>query len=508
MLRVFRSIWPINIRTQMMLWYTLIFAILIFLFGAVFYINLQTSLETNIDAELQQHALEIANGINDDNGTITVEDVTGVLPGLTDPDKATPEPSPTSTAIKTGPAQVPLNVDIGPLVRILNNTGQAIYTSPTFLNLALPSISVSQPLHNISWIGTVTAKNGQTVRIYSLPLVDSGKVFAIVQVGESLTSLSTTLRSAVLELIIIGICVLLLSFFGSYWLAARSFAPVKKMTSIARHIEAGDLHERVPVPHTQDELQTLALTFNDMIERLEKAFARQRRFVADASHELRTPVAAIRSMTDVALAQRGPVPLDEYLTVLRDVNTEAERLGHLINDLLALARTDESKVLLEQEPVRLDLLVSDVAATTEPLATEKGITLEVQAEQPATILGDEVRLIQVIMNLIDNAITYTNSGGRVLLQVEIKDNNAILRVSDTGIGIEQRHLEHIFERFYRVDPARTRAAGGTGLGLAIVDWIVRAHNGSISVESQLGQGTTFTVHLPLLDGILQKSYNL
>ena len=139
MLRVFRSIWPINIRTQMMLWYTLIFAILIFLFGAVFYINLQTSLETNIDAELQQHAQEIANGINDDNGTITVEDVTGVLPGLTDPDKATPEPSPTSTAIKTGPAQVPLNVDIGPLVRILNNTGQAIYTSPTFLNLALPA---------------------------------------------------------------------------------------------------------------------------------------------------------------------------------------------------------------------------------------------------------------------------------------------------------------------------------------------------------------------------------
>jgi len=329
-----------------------------------------------------------------------------------------------------------------------------------------------------------------------------------VQVGESLTSLSTTLRSAVLELIIIGICVLLLSFFGSYWLAARSFAPVKKMTSIARHIEAGDLHERVPVPHTQDELQTLALTFNDMIERLEKAFARQRRFVADASHELRTPVAAIRSMTDVALAQRGPVPLDEYLTVLRDVNTEAERLGHLINDLLALARTDESKMLLEQEPVRLDLLVSDVAATTEPLATEKGITLEVQAKQPATILGDEVRLIQVIMNLIDNAITYTNSGGKVLLQVEIKDNNAILRVSDTGIGIEKRHLEHIFERFYRVDPARTRAAGGTGLGLAIVDWIVRAHNGSISVESQVGQGTTFTVHLPLLDGILQKSYNL
>src|SRR5260370_31510896 len=202
-------------------------------------------------------------------------------------------------------------------------------------------------------------------------------------------------------------------------------------------------------------------------------------------------------MTEVVLAQSAPSEPGEYLSVLREVNAEAERLGHLIKDLLALARTDENQVLLEREPVRLDLLVADVAATTEPLAAEKSITMELLANEPATVLGDEVRLIQVIMNLIVNALTYTNAGGKVKLEVRAQNNSAILTVRDTGIGIAPEHLEHIFERFYRVDPARSRAAGGAGLGLAIVDWVVHAHDGTISVASTPGQGTTFTVQLPL-----------
>jgi heavy metal sensor kinase len=482
----------------MMLWYFLIFAILIFLFGAVFYINLQTSLETNVDADLKAHAQEIAQGIKEENGMIDVEDVAGVLPGLSDPDAARDTPVPgVSAAPGTTLHDTHPDVDIGPLVRILNKAGSAIYTSPDFQGLILPQASAMYPLQGTPWSGTITAKNGQTVRVYCRPLSVHGSIYAVVQVGESLTSLSTTLRSAVIELLIIGLFVLSLSLVGSYWLAVRSFSPVKKMTSIARRIKAGDLQERVPVPRTQDELQTLALTFNEMIERLEKSFARQRRFVADASHELRTPVAAIRSMTDVLLARSEAVAPDECLNVLHDVNTEAERLGHLISDLLSLARSDENKVRLEREPVRLDRLMVDVAATRELLAAEKGITLEVEADEPATVLGDEARLIQVIMNLIDNAITYTNTGGKIVLQTHVKGEHAYLNISDTGVGIAPEHLEHIFERFYRVDSARSRAAGSNGLGLAIVDWVVQAHDGTISVISRVGQGTTFTVQLPL-----------
>ena len=501
MSRLWHRFWPLNIRSQMMLWYFLTFAILIAMFGAVLYFNLQTSLETNIDSELQSHAQEISNGINEANGTIAVQDVTGVLPGLVDPDAGIDTPVPTliPTATATGVAhQTSGDVDIAPLVRILNNKGNAVYTSPAFGKLNIPAISVTQPLHGTAWIGTVTATNGQMVRVYSLPRFDNGHVYAVVQVGESLFSLSTTLRSVVIELLIIGLFVLILSFIGSYFLAVRSFAPVEKMTSIARRIEAvGDLHERVPVPRTQDELQKLALTFNEMIERLEKSFSRQRRFVADASHELRTPVAAIRSMTDVTLASRATVSPDEYKAVLHDVNVEAERLGYLISDLLLLVRVDENKMPFEREAVRVDRLVVDVAATMELLATEKDITLSVEANEPATVLGDEARLIQVIMNLVDNAINYTNAGGNIMLEVHSKGDSVYLSVSDSGIGIGEEHLEHIFERFYRVDPARARAAGGTGLGLSIVDWVVCAHDGTISVVSEPGQGTTFTVQLPL-----------
>jgi two-component system, OmpR family, sensor kinase len=498
MSKLWHRFWPLNIRSQMMLWYFLIFAILIFLFGAVFYFNLQTSLETNIDTELQSRAQAISNGINEENGTIAVQDVTGVLPGLVDPDATTRPLAPTSTPVSNqDKLETQGDVNIAPLVRILNNKGDAVYTSLAFSKLNIPALSVTQPLQGKPWRGTVTATNGQMVRVYSLPRLDNGHVYAIVQVGESLFSLGTTLRSVVIELLLIGFFVLLLSFIGSYWLAVRSFAPVEKMISIARRIEVGDLHERVPVPRTQDELQKLALTFNAMIERLEKSFARQRRFVADASHELRTPVAAIRSMTDVTLASSAAVSPDEYKVVLHDVNVEAERLGHLISDLLSLARVDENKLPLEREVVRLDRLVPDVAATMELLATEKNITLSVEASESAPVLGDEARLIQVIMNLVDNAVNYTNAGGNITLRVYVKGNNVYLNVSDTGIGMGSEHLEHIFERFYRVDPARSRAAGGTGLGLSIVDWVVDAHEGTISVVSKPGQGTTFTVQLPL-----------
>jgi heavy metal sensor kinase len=492
-------------RVQLTLWFILVFTVLILLFGAVFYVNLRTSLQTSFDTSLQLRTQQIAAGINEDKGTITIHDVTGALPGLVDPDAAsdnsTPgsSPLPTSTA-NTHPSssdETRADVNLGALVRILNSNGEVIYVTPAFLALNIPAASVTQPLHGSAWKGTVTAQHGQTVRLYSAALTENGTVYGVVQVGESLAQLGNTLQSVEIELLLIVPFVLLLGTIGSYWLAAHAFAPVTRLTSIARRIEAGDLHERVPVPRSKDEVQRLALTFNEMIERLDKAFARQRRFVADASHELRTPVAAIRSMTDVLLKQSTPIESEDYASVLRDVNAEAERLGNLISDLLVLARTDENQVLLERELVRLDLLVADVAATTEPLATERGITIEVLAQQPAIVLGDEVRLIQVIMNLIDNAIAYTNSGGKVTLEVGVKYNNAYLIVRDSGIGIAKEHLDHIFERFYRIDPARSREAGNTGLGLAITEWIVQAHGGKISVESEVGKGTTFTVLLPI-----------
>jgi heavy metal sensor kinase len=283
----------------------------------------------------------------------------------------------------------------------------------------------------------------------------------------------------------------------SYWLAGYSFAPIQRLAETARKIKAGDLKSRVLVPPIRDEVQYLALTLNEMLESLEQAFTRQRRFVADASHELRTPVAVIRNTAGVALLE--PPQLDETVAALREIRTETERLTLLLTDLLTLARGDEGQTRFEKETVQFDQLVETVAAILDQLAAERDIRLEVQIPHKVALLGDEARLIQVVMNLLDNAIRYTNPAGQVQVSVEQTTSEACLIVRDTGIGIAPEHLPHIFERFYRADPARSETGGSnSGLGLSIVEWIIHAHGGSVAVSSQVGLGTCFTVRLPLV----------
>ncbi|HEY4383912.1 MAG TPA: ATP-binding protein, partial [Ktedonobacteraceae bacterium] len=202
-----------------------------------------------------------------------------------------------------------------------------------------------------------------------------------------------------------------------------------------------------------------------------------------------------RSLTDVALLK--PLSGEKYAAVLSNINAEAVRLSSLIGDLLILARIDEGKTTIQQEPVRLDMLVDAVIINAQPLADERDLTIQKQISASITVRGDEARLIQMIMNLLDNAINYTDPNGCITLKLIEEQQHVCLLVSDTGIGIAEEHLPHIFERFYRVDPARTSLEGGnSGLGLAIVKWIVHAHEGSIMVESTPDIGSTFTVRLP------------
>ncbi len=473
---------PLGIRLQLMLWYTAVFAALLLFAGAISYQYLEHSLEASLDSTLQIRTQQIAGGIVLRGGTITIRDVTGELPGF--------DANPNDQQLSH------VDVNYGALVRLLDAHGQLVHETPAFRALPVPTASVTQPLHGTPWQGTVTSSDGQEVRLYSRALTENGKIFAVIQVGESLAELHALLHELVGALLAVGLLVLLACAVGSYWLAARAFAPIQRLAETARRIKTGDLHQRVPVPRTYDEVQYLALTLNEMIDSLEQVFTRQRRFVADASHELRTPVAVIRNKTDVALLGSGT--RQDYVTVLHEINAEAERLGHLISDLLALARGDEGQTQFDREPVRLDLLARAVAANANLLAAECGITLEVQGREPVTMLGDEARLIQVVMNLVDNAVRYTNPGGHVTVTVDAIRDQARLAIHDTGIGVAPEHLPHIFERFYRADPARGRTEGNSsGLGLSIVEWVVRAHGGTVSVESQLGQGSCFTVKLPL-----------
>ena len=487
-----------GIRIQLTLWYTLVSAILMLIFGVAFFTASQRLLASSLDATLQLRAQQVAEGVSVHDGKMLVENIVNELPELDATaaliDSADDNGTPVSNTEASATIHNLPRAYRSMFIRVLDTRGNVIY-SMFSKRMQLPRESITQPLHGHPWSGDIMGANGQSFRLYSTMLTDDKHVVGIVQVGQSLTKLDSDLQHILFGLLIATPFVLILCAFGSYWLAGRAFGPIHRLTNTAREISARDLDQRVPVPQAQDEVRDLSIIFNQMIERLERAFEQQRRFVADASHELRTPVSVIRSMTDLAIAQ--PSNAEDNLTVLREVNAESERLGHLINDLLALARADEKQIQLDSEPVRLDLLAADVVASMESLATERHLTLCTENLDAATVMGDAARLIQIIIGLVDNALTYTNEGGRIALSVKVSNTQAYLIVRDTGIGIAQKDIPHIFERFYRADPARSKAVGGSGLGLAIAQWLAHAHSGSISVESQPGQGSTFTLTLPL-----------
>lgn len=501
--------WPLGIRAQLTLLYTAIFAVLFLAIGGGYYVYLERTLQSNFDTTLALRTQQIASGVSFENGMLSVQDVTGELPQNAASNASNTSDTGNSghTGNTTSPTNSPnaatttsnrtahVGVTYGTLVRIVNAQGKVVYVSPAFRALQVPQTSVTTALAGHTWTGTLAVQGQPAVRLESVPLTDNNAVRGAVQVGQPLDTLHETLRTAAIALFGVVPVLLLLGAFTSFWLARRALLPVLRLTSAAREIEAHDLHRRVPVPPAHDEVRDLAETFNEMIARLERTFEQQRRFVADASHELRTPVAAIQSLTDVALLQ--PEAPQNYTHILREVNSEAQRLGHLIHELLALARADEGRLPIERERVLLDELAIDVLAVVEPLAEEHQLTVSLDAEQPVAVLGDAARLIQVLLNLVDNAIRYTPPGGTVGISITTDQREARIIVRDNGRGIGAQHLPHIFERFYRADSARSRTDGGSGLGLAIVDWVVRAHHGTIAVESMLGQGTTVTVHLPL-----------
>ncbi|GLV56828.1 two-component sensor histidine kinase [Dictyobacter sp. S3.2.2.5] len=473
---------PFSLRLQLAAWYTIAFAVLLLLTGVVFYQYLERSLEASVDTDLGLRSQQIASSLVLHQGTITLHDPTLALPGL-DP------------AVH-GTDTISSEVNQGTLVRLLDAHGKLLGETPAFHTLQAPKSSVTQPLQGTPWQGTVLSTSDQEVRLYSRTLTSAGKPLAVIQVGESLATLHALLHQLVAALLAVGALVLVSCALGSYWLAGRSFAPMKQLAETASKIQAGDLHQRVPVPPVRDEMQYLALTLNRMLDSLDESFSRQRRFVADASHELRTPVTVIRNKADVAL-KKSRTP-QEYSIVLQGISAETERLSQLISDLLALARGDEGQAQFEHETVRLDTLIESVVANAEELAHKRNIRLSIQTLPPVTLLGDEARLIQMMLNLLDNAIRYTNPGGSVQVDLLVNVSEVQFIVQDTGIGIAPEHLPHIFERFYRADPSRTRTrSSGTGLGLSIVEWIVRKHEGSIEVSSQVGQGSCFIVHLPI-----------
>jgi two-component system, OmpR family, sensor kinase len=354
----------------------------------------------------------------------------------------------------------------------------------------------SPDLPPASAFGTIIS-GGERWRAFVLPIRRPndgallGYVEAVAPLGQIDASIAT-FRAMLLSLAALGLAAALL---GGLLVAGQALQPVTELVATARAVSASrDLSQRIPEPRQRDELGTLTTTFNRMLASIEQAYNAQQRFVADASHELRAPLTAIQG--NLELVRRRPdLPGTERVEALNEASREAERLTRLVADLLALARADAG-VPIRWGSVDLDAVVLDTFQSGRALASDR--TLHLDPFEPVRVCGDEDRLRQLVLILLDNAVKYTPPGGSVTLGLRQVRDSAEITVRDTGIGIAPADLPHVFERFFRADPARSRDPGGTGLGLAIAHWIVEQHRGTISIESTPGQGTHVLVRLPAL----------
>jgi heavy metal sensor kinase len=318
----------------------------------------------------------------------------------------------------------------------------------------------------------------------------------IVGAATSLESLDRQI-SVLMTVLVASIPVALgLALFGGYALARRVLSPVDRIVEVANRITARDLNQRVEAMNPKDELGRLAQTINSLIDRLQKAFEEMRRFTADAAHELRTPLAVLRSGVEVAL--RAPRSADEYREALEAAAAEAQRLARVADQLLFLTRQEAGMAQIEREEVRLDALLKDVVDHFAVPAREAGLTLAIEPIEPCSVRGDDIRLSQVFFNALDNAIKYTPRGGRITVRARRAGERIHVEVEDTGIGIAPAHLGNVFKRFYRADTLPSRRQSGAGLGLAIAKSAVTAHGGEIFLQSQIDRGTVLHVELPLM----------
>jgi len=341
----------------------------------------------------------------------------------------------------------------------------------------------------------LSAKRRTPYRIISTPVYQNGKLTEIIQLGTHLRFARKNLIHFRNNIGIALVIVLVLGALGGWVLAKRSLSPIGYIASKASQITSENLGERLNQRGTADEIDNLIQTINGMIARLENSFKRIAEFTADASHELKTPICALRGEAEVLLSKNRP--LEEYQEGLAHFIERFDQLNRMINDLILLSKFDSSQVELRMASLRLDLLVHDIGNLFRTLAEQKGIDLQMDRIQEVTILGDKVRLQQLFTNLLGNAIKYT-PGGSIRITVEKDEKSAIVHVRDTGIGISREEQEKIFERFYRVDKSRSKENGGVGLGLSIAEWVAKAHQGRIEVRSELNRGSTFTVYLPIL----------
>jgi heavy metal sensor kinase len=457
---------------KLTLWYILTFFLSVLIIFGFLYLRLKHQLIKEIDRMLHDEANELAEILSQDlKGIQVLKDFEGGV---------------------TARTYYPI------YFRVLNPDGSLLYISKNFNEIGYKhqdKLVSHLRKEEVTWEEVRSPGRRRPFRIINVPMHREGRLTYIIQAATHLRFVRKSLSNFKSNILAAFPIILVLGSLVGWVLARRSLSPIGYIASKTQSITANNLNERFTTRGTDDEMDSLIRTINEMIARLESSFKRIAEFTADASHELKTPICALRGEAEVLLS-RGRTP-EEYQEGLAHFIERFDQLNRMINDLTLLSKFDSSQVELNMASLRLDLLVRDIGNLFKILAEQKGIDLQVGQVQEVTILGDKVRLQQLFTNLIDNAIKYTSEGS-IRITVEKDEGNAVVQVVDTGIGIPREEQEKIFKRFYRVDKSRSKESGGVGLGLSIAEWIVKAHQGRIEVNSGLNRGSTFTVYLPTL----------
>ncbi|MCB9100016.1 MAG: HAMP domain-containing protein [Anaerolineales bacterium] len=453
-----------TLRGRFALWTAGLLLAALVLFSSFVYLRMARSLTGSVDDALRLVATQITAEVDVAGGDfVAVEELLEDIPNT------------------------PLN-EYGFSFRLVNRAGVTRQTYGPYR--ALPPLQPDAPPTG-SFTTISDPLTRQPVRVYTVPVFQNDQWVGAVQVAQNLSGVRQTLNQLLITLLIGGPLLVAVAGLGGYFLAARALTPIDQITQTARQISADDLSARLNLPPTNDEAGRLAATFDSMLARLEAAFRRERRFTADASHELRTPLTAMITIISSTLAR--PRTPTEYERVLIDLSEETGRLRTLVEGLLQLTHSDAPARPAVKEPVDLSTLLADVTDSLRVLAEEKHLTLTPTVPAGLTIPGDSDALIRLFVNIIANAINYTERGQIDVTAGSTANGFIEVIVTDTGVGIAPQHLPHIFDRFYRVDASRS--TNGAGLGLAIAMNIARSHGGTIMVDSKISQGTAVTVQL-------------
>lgn len=467
-----------TVRGRLTFWYVSALALILVVFGIAVYVMLSRALHRRVDSALRS----------------TIDISITSLTHDTQEGQSPPSAAQSTAAELSHPQQA---------MMIFDDSGQLLATHPgeEELNVQLPDRTTIPDVDvSLYTVGKESnAKGNHRVALRRVTIPPAGTRY-IILASQPLEPVEEELESLREILYFAAPIVLLVAGFGGWFLARQGLAPVTAMARSARQIGAGSLDQQLPVVNPRDELGQLATTFNDLLARLNAAFEEQRRFMADASHELRNPLSVMSTAAGVTLKKEHRAE-EEYREALQMVAEQSRRLSRIVNDMFMLARADAGQYPLRKRMLYLDDLLEEVARTGALLASARKTSVELTNLSEAVFHGDEDLLRQMLLNLVDNAVKFTPADGTVRLSLERRDGDYLLSVADTGPGIPVEARRHVFERFYRADRARTRAEdGGAGLGLAIARWIARAHDGDIELDESGRAGTKFVIRLPHSNG--------